>query len=127
MVGIELIRTGQFKGLLPDVISEMTSRTYTENDKAALTEVESKTKMKLRTKKSPDLADAVFLALEIARQRGGLSSNEDAARVPVKAGPSVNPVYEALFGHIVNPPKRPSFNEVEAIPSFAKETGGWDD
>ena len=52
MVGKELIRSGQLKGLDPDVIDEMCSRTYVDTaDKAT---VEPKAKMKLRTRKSPD-------------------------------------------------------------------------
>jgi len=51
-VGKELIRTGQIKGLLPDVITEMVSRTYKES--GGIVVVESKDDMKARTRKSPD-------------------------------------------------------------------------
>lgn len=78
-VGRELIRAGQLKGLKPDVVSEMVSRTYKE--KASIVQIESKKDMRLRTKKSPDVADSVFLSLFAARLRCGLSSNEKAAVV----------------------------------------------
>lgn len=78
-VGRELIRTGQLKGLKPDVVSEMVSRTYKE--KASIVQIESKKDMRLRTKKSPDVADSFFLCVFAARFRCGLSSNEKAAVV----------------------------------------------
>lgn len=77
LVGKELIRSGQIKGLDPDTISEMCQRTYDES-KAKLT-VEPKSKMKLRTKRSPDRVDSMFVALHIARLRHNLASVEKAA------------------------------------------------
>lgn len=78
-VGRELVRTGQLKGLKPDVVAELVSRTYQE--KAGVVQIESKKDMRLRTKKSPDLADAALMCLHVARVRHNLSSNEKAAVV----------------------------------------------
>jgi hypothetical protein len=77
-VGKELIRAGQIRGLVPDVVAEMTARTYSEQ--GGKVEIESKSDMKKRTKRSPDLSDSTFLALFSAR-RLGLSSTESAAKV----------------------------------------------
>lgn len=124
MVGIELIRTGQFKGLLPDVIAEMTARTF--DDKAGrsgnLTAVEPKKKMKLRTQKSPDLSDGVFLALHVARMRHGLSSVETSHK-PVGSkvsygDPRLNAVMNPSWGQ-----KKVLTLADDAAPVFAG--GGW--
>ena len=76
-VGKELIRAGQIRGLSPDVVAEMTARTYSEQN--GKVEIESKKDMKLRTKKSPDIADGVFLSLLAARKLG-LVSTENATK-----------------------------------------------
>ena len=82
-VGKELVRTGQIKGLDPDTITELTSRTYKEI--GGRVQVEPKDKMKQRTGgKSPDRADSVALVWEVARQRHGLSSTEKAAPKPMR-------------------------------------------
>jgi len=78
-VGRELVRTGQLRGLKPDVVGELCARTYKE--KANVVQIESKKDMRLRTKKSPDLADSALMCLHVARVRHGLSSNEKAAVV----------------------------------------------
>lgn len=80
-VGREFIRSGQLKGLQPDIVTEMVARTYEET--GGVVRVESKDDMKLRTKKSPDIADSLFLTLHIARMRHGLSSTETSAKRPV--------------------------------------------
>ncbi len=77
-VGRELIRTGQFKGIHPDVQAEMVIRTYEE--KGGIVQVEPKPDMKKRTAgKSCDNSDATFIALHLARLRHGLNSTEQAA------------------------------------------------
>ena len=92
-VGKELIRTGQLKGLQPDIVTEMVARTYEEI--GGVVKVESKDDMKLRTKKSPDIADSLFLCLHMARMRHGLSSTETAAkRVVVNKGPVLFPTID---------------------------------
>lgn len=77
-VGKEFIRSGQLKGLQPDIVTEMVARTYEEV--AGMVKVESKDDMKLRTKKSPDIADSAFLCLHMARMKHGLSSTETSAK-----------------------------------------------
>lgn len=77
-VGKEFIRSGQLKGLQPDIVTEMVARTYEEI--AGMVKVESKDDMKLRTKKSPDIADSAFLCLHMARMKHGLSSTETSAK-----------------------------------------------
>lgn len=79
-VGKELVRSGQLRGLDPDTISEMSSRTYDE--KGGKVQVEPKKRMKERTggKKSPDRSDSLMLCVFLARQRHGLSSTEKAAK-----------------------------------------------
>lgn len=78
-VGRELVRTGQLRGLKPDVVAELCARTYKE--KANVVQIESKKDMRLRTKKSPDLGDSALMCLYVSRVRHGLSSNEKAAIV----------------------------------------------
>lgn len=80
-VGKELVRTGQLKGLMPDMVKEVVARTYKEVN--GVVQVEPKDDMKIRTKKSPDIADAGFLCVHMARMRHGLSSTETAAKRPV--------------------------------------------
>jgi hypothetical protein len=115
MVGKELIRTGQLKGLVADVMSEMVARSYTEaSGKIA---IEPKYDMKLRTKKSPDFADATFLALHLARMRHGLTSNEAAAPRPAsKTHPN----------NLLFPPY--DFNrkpQQQTRPAYISIGGGW--
>jgi hypothetical protein len=74
--GVELIRTGQLKGLYLELIQELTKRLY-ENVKRATgpaIAVESKRKMRGRTGKSPDLADAAMGLVDLCRERLGLDS-----------------------------------------------------
>lgn len=77
----EFVRSGQVKGLQPDIVTEMVARTYEET--GGVVRVESKDDMKLRTKKSPDIADSFFLAFHMARMKHGLSSTEASAKRPV--------------------------------------------
>lgn len=116
-VGRDLIRTGQLKGLHPDVQAEMVIRTYEE--RGGVVQVEPKDEMKKRTNgKSPDKSDAAFMALHLARVRLGLSSNEQAARQPAKPRFSQN----SLFGTF-DPNKK---TQQETTSSrFLSAGGGW--
>jgi hypothetical protein len=74
--GKELFRGGQLRGITGDTIREMTARTYithktTKNDEGLLFEVEPKKDMKNRVGFSPDLADSLFILVELARERFG--------------------------------------------------------
>jgi hypothetical protein len=63
------VEAGQFRGMTEDVMQEFCIREwgFTAGNKI---EVEPKDKMKLKTGRSPDLADAVVAGLEMARRRG---------------------------------------------------------
>jgi hypothetical protein len=72
-VGKELMRTKQVFGISPDLAQEITCRNYELVKSGSLKmKLESKPEFKSRFGKSPDLADAAFLALDCARQRHGL-------------------------------------------------------
>lgn len=114
-VGKELIRTGQIKGLVPDVMSEMVVRTYKET--GGLVQVEPKADLKVRIKKSCDFADATFLSLHMARLRHGLVSTESAALRPVAKG---NP-FNALFPPIDLNRK----SQQQTRPAMLDYGGGW--
>ena len=72
MVGKEFLRTKQLYGISHDLAKEMTSRQYEMVKGTSLrVRAETKTDLKQRLGYSPDLADAAFIALELARQRHG--------------------------------------------------------
>lgn len=76
--GHPLLRTEQLKGINPDLAADMVSRSFKEvNGKI---QIEKKDIMKQRIGRSPDIADAGFCCLDVARQRLGLSSIEKAAK-----------------------------------------------
>lgn len=94
--GKSLLRSGQIRGLTPDLVLEMCARTYHQNGKKLM--VESKEDMKLRIGgKSPDKADALFLALDVCRQRLGLSSTERPSKV-IRNQIRMSPVHSYLSG-----------------------------
>lgn len=71
-VGLEFLKHGQLKGIKLDQAREMKARKY-ETIKGAeglRIRVESKRDMKLRLSFSPDIADASFVLLDLARQKG---------------------------------------------------------
>lgn len=74
--GKPLIRSEQLKGLTPDVIKEMITRNY--ETVAGKIKVEPKDKMKERTQKSPDNADAALGLAYLCRERMGLVAAERA-------------------------------------------------
>ena len=69
--GVEYMRAGQLKGVVPDLAKEMTGRKYNTTGGGKVT-VEPKRDYKLRLGRSPDLADAFFLGLDLARQKLGI-------------------------------------------------------
>jgi len=72
-VGKELMRTQQIYGISSDLAKEMCARNYDMVKTGSLkVKIESKIEFKSRFGRSPDLADAAFLALDCARQRMGL-------------------------------------------------------
>ena len=71
-VGKEFLRTKQIRGLSGDLIKEMCARRYDLIKSGTLkVKVETKPELKARLGYSPDLADAAFIALDLARQRHG--------------------------------------------------------
>lgn len=77
-VGLEFLKRGQLKGIKPDQAREMKARRY-ETIKGAdglRIRVESKKDMKLRLGFSPDVADAGFVLLDVARQNGFMAGGE---------------------------------------------------
>lgn len=78
--GRELLRQGQLKGIPPQMAHEMTSRKYGTTGAEKRIYAESKVDMKLRTKKSPDIADAAFILLALCRERLGFGARYTAAQ-----------------------------------------------
>lgn len=74
-VGKELLRTQQIRGITSELANEITKRSFSLVKSGNLRiQIESKASFKLRIGRSPDIADAGFLALHVARARFGLSS-----------------------------------------------------
>jgi len=72
-VGKELMRTKQVTGISAELAKEMCARNYEMVKSGSLkVKIESKPEFKARFGRSPDLADAAFLALDCARQRLGM-------------------------------------------------------
>jgi hypothetical protein len=76
-VGKELVRTKQLFGIDNALAQEITGRNYEMIKGSTLRmKIESKPDYKARFGRSPDLADAAFLCLDLARQRHGLVAVE---------------------------------------------------
>ena len=69
-MGVEFLRAGQLKGINADLARELCSRKYSTMSGGKLV-VEPKKDMKARMGKSPDLADAACLMLDLCRHRLG--------------------------------------------------------
>jgi len=69
-----IVEAGQFRGMTEDVLTEFCQREWkmVGNNKI---EVEAKTEMKMKTGRSPDLADAVAVGCEGARRKGFIIDN----------------------------------------------------
>jgi len=79
-VGKELVRTKQLFGISGDLAQEICARNYDLIKGSTLrVKVESKPEFKARFGRSPDLADAAFLCLDMARQRHGVVAVEPIA------------------------------------------------
>lgn len=79
--GSEYLRSNQLRGIAPALARELTARTY-ETKARGKVQVEPKVKMKLRTNKSPDIADSALLALHLCRRRLGMASKARAKSDP---------------------------------------------
>lgn len=71
----ELLRSNQFWGIDRELAKEMVSREY-DTTATGKIKVESKKDYKMRTGKSPDLADSAFVVVELCRDRLGLLGGE---------------------------------------------------
>jgi hypothetical protein len=75
--GKELMRTKQLFGISNELAAEMTGRRFDMYKSGSLKmKVETKPDFKSRLGKSPDIADAAFLCVDVARQRLGLVATE---------------------------------------------------
>lgn len=82
-VGIEFLRGGQLANIPDDLKAEMKSRRY-ETVKGGDGErmlMESKSEMRNRTGKSPDIADCLFIILDLCRTRHNFYSEERGIHV----------------------------------------------
>lgn len=73
--GVDFLRAGQLKGLTRELIAEMVEVKYDQDLKRGdnfLLRLEKKKEMKARCGFSPDFADALFVLIELAKQRFGL-------------------------------------------------------
>ena len=66
----------QITGLTPEIIEELVNRQYDDQGEGRKLKVEKKRIMKMRTGKSPDLADSFVILLEVAIMNGWLDSAE---------------------------------------------------
>lgn len=73
--GKELIRNKQLFGISRELVREMTERQYTtEKGLNMRIRVETKSDMKVRIGKSPDISDAAFILIELCRTRHNLTA-----------------------------------------------------
>lgn len=100
--GKAYLRTGQIKGISPELMEEMVARRK-EEEKVTHTRIraESKKDMKVRIGKSPDISDSFFIACEVARQRIGFDSNP-ATRLQSNNKSSVKKFFQK-YSNIINP------------------------
>ena len=75
-MGAELLRSGQIRGISPALGRELCARKYETTDSGKKIRVESKKEYISRVGKSPDLADAAMIMLDVARQRFGFTGAE---------------------------------------------------
>ena len=103
-VGKELLRTKQIYGVSSDLAQEMCARNYdmTKGTGTLRVKIESKPEFKARFGRSPDLADAAFLALDCARQRMGLVAI-DPPKDDKDAGFRKQVTIKSLSGALNNP------------------------
>lgn len=100
-VGKELMRTKQIYGIGAELAQEMCGRNYDMVKSGSLkVRIESKGDYKARHGRSPDVADAAFLALDCARQRMGMVAidppKEDESR-PFRRPVTMTSLREALM------------------------------
>lgn len=80
------VEAGQFRGLTEEAVTEFSQREWKMVSGNRI-EIESKEDMKLKTGRSPDLADAVAVGLFGARQKGFVITKLSSLIPPNKRGP----------------------------------------
>jgi len=81
----QLFRSGQVRGIDLETSKELTARQFDGQDKKGRVKVESKETLRKRTGKSPDLAEATLLILQLGRERYGLMAGTKVAPKPKAA------------------------------------------
>ncbi len=101
-IGMELVRGGQIRGLnrCPELLKQIKDATFEEKNKKIY--VEDKKSMKKRLGYSPDLADAFFIAVDVARQVLGMTPCNKIAKP--KAVPKANSEFN--FERLEKKPQR---------------------
>jgi hypothetical protein len=89
-----LMREGRIRGLTSEIISELVQRQWDEMSRSKL-KIESKKVMKLRTGKSPDIADCLVILVELCIQLGLLGEME-TVKIDDKVNDTWQKTYEAL-------------------------------
>ena len=74
--GQELLRSQQLRGIKTDLAKEMVSRRYETSGTNLKIKVEAKVEYKSRVGKSPDIADAAFILVDLCRTRHGFMGGE---------------------------------------------------
>ncbi len=74
--GQELLRSQQLRGIPTDLAREMVGRKYETSGTNLKIKVESKIDYKSRIGKSPDIADAAFILVDLCRSRHGFMGGE---------------------------------------------------
>ena len=109
----EALRTGQIRGIGPDLMGEMTSRKKMESkDIKSKIFAQPKREMKLETGDSPDIGDAGLGCVELARRLFGFNTSR-AANVKFKNARTAKPFKEG-FGRL------DSFKHSTAIPKVGQ-------
>lgn len=83
-IGLNLLMGGQLRGLqrCPELLKQLKDATYEEKNKKIW--VEDKASMKKRLGYSPDLADAFWIAVDVARQKLGLVPSNKPMKIQVE-------------------------------------------
>jgi hypothetical protein len=84
-VGREYIRSGQIKGIFPALATELCSRSYVTKARGKI-QIESKSELRKRIGKSPDMSDGAILTLELCRRRLGMASKAQTIPLDSRAG-----------------------------------------
>lgn len=92
-VGHEFLRNNQLKGVTAELAKELTARHYTtvKHSSGLRIRVESKEDMRIRTRKSPDVADSGMILVDLCRTRlGAIPGGENGLRTILPAGNQPN-------------------------------------